>query len=61
MMDVSRVALEFFDKYSREVSGKEFPKEFDNLFVALGKRIRNEEDILFPEYEKINQSLIKNV
>ncbi len=55
MMDASRVALEFFDKYSRGVSGKEFPKEFENLFVALDKRIRNEEDILFPVYEKINQ------
>ncbi len=55
MMEVSRIALEFFDKYSRGVSGKEFPKEFESLLVALGKRIRNEEDILFPEYEKINQ------
>ena len=55
MMDASRVALEFFDKYSRGVSEKEFPKEFENLFVALDKRIRNEEDILFPVYEKINQ------
>ncbi len=55
MMEASRVALEFFDKYSRGVSGKEFPKEFENLFVVLDKRIRNEEDILFPVYEKINQ------
>ncbi len=55
MMDTSRVALEFFDKYSRGVSGKEFPKEFENLFVVIGKRIRNEEDILFPVYEKINK------
>ncbi len=55
MMDASRVALEFFDKYSRGVSGKEFPEEFENLFVVLDKRIRNEEDILFPVYEKINQ------
>ncbi len=55
MMDTSRVALEFFDTYSRGVSGKEFPKEFENLFEAIGKRIRNEEDILFPVYEKITQ------
>ena len=55
MMDASRVALEFFDKYSRGVSGKEFSKEFENLIIALDKRIRNEEDILFPVYEKINQ------
>ncbi len=55
MMDASRVALEFFDKYSRGVSGKEFPEEFENLFIVIGKRIRNEEDILFPVYEKITQ------
>ncbi len=55
MMDAERVALEFFDKYSRGVSGKEFPKEFETLFEAIGKRIRNEEDILFPVYEKITQ------
>ncbi len=55
MMDVSRVALEFFDKYSSGVSEKEFSKELVNLFVALGKRIRNEEDILYKEYDKINQ------
>ncbi len=55
MMDASRVALEFFDKYSRGVSGKEFPKEFETLFVALGKRIRNEEDILYEEYDMVNQ------
>jgi hypothetical protein len=50
--------LEFFAKYSRGVLGKELQGEFESLFVALGKRIRNEEDILFPEYEKINQSLL---
>ena len=55
MMDVSRVALEFFDKYSSGVSEKEFSKELVILFVALGKRIRNEEDILFPVYEEINR------
>ncbi len=55
MMDASRVALEFFDKYSRGVSRKEFPEEFENLFEVIGKRIRNEEDILFPVYEKITQ------
>ena len=55
MMDASRVALEFFDKYSRGVSGKELQKEFENLFVVLDKRVRNEEEILYDEYDKINQ------
>ncbi len=51
MENVSRVVQEFFDKYSRGVSGKELQKEFENLFVALDKRVRNEEDILYDEYE----------
>jgi iron-sulfur cluster repair protein YtfE (RIC family) len=51
MENVSRVVQEFFDKYSRGVSGKELQKEFENLFAALDKRVRNEEDILYDEYE----------
>jgi iron-sulfur cluster repair protein YtfE (RIC family) len=51
MENVSRVVQEFFDKYSRGVSGKELQKEFENLFVALDKRVRHEEDILYDEYE----------
>jgi hemerythrin superfamily protein len=55
MENVSRIVLEFFDKYSRGVSGEELQREFENLFVTLGKRIRNEEDILYDEYDMINQ------
>ncbi len=55
MMDVSRVVQEFFDKYSRGVSGKELQKEFETLFVVLDKWVRSEEDILYDEYDKINQ------
>ncbi len=51
MENVSRVVQEFFDKYSRGVSGKELQKEFENLCEALDKRISNEEDILYDEYE----------
>ncbi len=51
MENVSRVVQEFFDKYSRGVSGKELQKEFENLCEALDKRVRNEEDILYDEYE----------
>ncbi len=55
MENVSRIVLKFFDKYSRGVSGEELQREFENLFVALGKRIRNEEDILYEEYDMVNQ------
>ena len=52
MADVSRVALEFFDKYSKCVLGKEFQEESESLFVLLRNRIRNEEDILYGKYEE---------
>jgi hypothetical protein len=55
MENVSRIVLEFFDKYSGEVSGEELQREFENLSVALGKRIRNEEDILYEEYDMVDQ------
>ncbi len=56
MEDVSRVMLEFFDKCFRgEIPAKERQKEFENISVVLSKRIRNEEDILYEVYEKMNQ------
>ena len=53
MADVSRVALEFFDKYSKCVLGKEFQEESGSLFVLLRNRIRTEEDILYGRYEEM--------
>ncbi len=49
---------EFFDKYNRGILDTMFEKEFENLFVALCKRMRQEEDILYKEYERMNQSII---
>ncbi len=56
MENVSRVVLEFFDKYPRGVLGKEIQGEFESFFVALRNRIKKEEDILYKEYERMNQS-----
>ena len=55
MENVSRIVQEFFDKYLRDVLGKEVLEEFESLFVALCNRIKNEEDILYDEYDKIKQ------
>ncbi len=55
MERVSRIVQEFFDKYPRGVIGKEFLEEFESLVVTLRSRIRNEEDILYDEYDKISQ------
>ncbi len=55
MEKVSSVVQRFFDKYSEGVFDEEFPAEFESLFAALSARIRNEEDALYEEYEKISQ------
>jgi iron-sulfur cluster repair protein YtfE (RIC family) len=55
MENVSRVVQELFGKYSEGVVDEEFTKEFESFFTALNKRIRNEEDALYEEYEKMNQ------
>ncbi|MHC4269981.1 MAG: hemerythrin domain-containing protein [Planctomycetota bacterium] len=51
MDNVSKVVQDFFDKYSEELSGEELPKDFENLYTALSKRISNEEESLYEEYE----------
>jgi iron-sulfur cluster repair protein YtfE (RIC family) len=55
MENVSRVVQELFGKYSEGVVDEEFTTEFESFFTALNKRIRNEEDALYEEYEKMNQ------
>jgi len=52
---VSRVASEFFDKYSGGEMNDSFSINFESLLAALNARIRNEEDALYVEYEKISQ------
>ncbi len=55
MENVSKIVREFFDKYSEELSGKELPEDFENLLVALSKRISNEEESLYEEYDYMNK------
>ncbi len=46
----------FFDKYSKGVLDTTmFMEELENLFVAICKRIRYEEFILYDEYEGFNK------
>ena len=59
MENVSKTVREFFEKYSEGFSGmdiKELSEEFDNLLAALTKRIRNEEESLYEEYEALKRS-----
>ena len=55
MENVSRVVMDFFDKYSEDVIDSAVTDEFEHLFAAFRNRIRHEEDILYEEHEKINQ------
>ena len=55
MENVSRVVMDFFDKYSEDVIDSAITDEFEHLFAAFRNRIRHEEDILYEEHEKINQ------
>jgi hypothetical protein len=50
---LSRVVLEFFDDYSGGAIDKDFQINFESLYAALNARIRNEEEALYEEYEKI--------
>ena len=55
MENVSRVVLEFYDKYSEGSLGEEFEREFEKLFASINSRIRNEEEALYDEYEYMNK------
>ncbi len=53
-MDViSQAAIQFFDKYSESGSGLEFAGDFGKLYAKLNIRIRNEEEELYSEYERL--------
>ncbi len=56
---VSIDVTEFFDKYSKGVLDTTiFMEEFENLFVSICKRMRQEEFILYDEYNMLNNSNI---
>ena len=56
MEDVTQAVTEFFHRFSRgEVLDEKLQEEFENLSAVLVKRIKNEESILYDEYEYINQ------
>jgi hypothetical protein len=47
--------LEFFGTYTEGAIDSKFTGEFEHLFATLRTRIRNEENFLYSEYEKIDQ------
>ena len=54
MDDISKGAMDFFSKYGTgNHDTLEFAKEFGTLFSTVKNRIYKEENILYPEYDKI--------
>ncbi len=53
--NLSRIVIEFFNTFSNGDLDTKFVDEFEDLFVALCKRMRYEEFLLFDEYEEFNQ------
>ncbi|MHC4269813.1 MAG: hemerythrin domain-containing protein [Planctomycetota bacterium] len=47
--------LEFFSKYSKGVIDSNFLREYERLFDAFNKRREYEENILYDEYNMLNQ------
>jgi hypothetical protein len=52
--DFSRFVFGFFDKYDKGIIGTSLFLDFETLFMVLHTRIKNEENILYGEYEKID-------
>ncbi len=43
----------FFDRYDKVFPGTRLLTDFETLYMVLRNRMRNEEDFLYVEYEKI--------
>ncbi len=53
--NVSSVAFGIFNRYDKEVLGEDLLLDFEALFTVLRHRMRNEENFLYGEYEKIGK------
>ncbi len=53
--NVSSVAFEIFDRYDKEDLGDRLLLDFGTLFSVLRNRMRNEENFLYGEYEKMGE------
>jgi hemerythrin-like domain-containing protein len=56
MEQVSRKAMDLFDKYAGGAFADEFPGEIKLLYMTLKDRIRTEEEVLFKKYEQIGEA-----
>ncbi len=55
MKNVSHIVKNFFEKFSSGVDDNVIQREFEILYTALVERIKNEEDLLYDEFENLQQ------
>ncbi len=56
MKEVSKAALDFFEKYSKGDSGLEFAKDYGSLYTTLSLRIAKEEAAIYKKFDELNLS-----
>jgi len=54
---VSRFVLRFFDRYDKGFLDEGLSRDFETLFMVIRNRMENEENILYEEYNKLNQQI----
>lgn len=52
MREVSRNAIDFFDRYAQGGSGLGFARDFGRLYATLRQRQEKEERLLYPEFAR---------
>ncbi|MFZ5626133.1 MAG: hemerythrin domain-containing protein [Bacillota bacterium] len=55
MDEISRLAMEFFQKYAQGGAGVEFARDFGRLYATLGERIRREENIIYVRFQQLEK------
>ncbi len=53
--NISSVAFQIFDKYDNGALEEDGLWDFETLFTSLSHRMKNEENFLYGEYEKLNK------
>jgi len=55
--NVSSFVFGFFDRYDKGFLEEGLSRDFETLFMVIRNRMENEEDILYEEYNKLNQQI----
>ncbi len=56
LQEISKFALDFFEKYSKgSALSLDFARDFGQLFAKLGARIKKEENILYEAYDRLTR------